>query len=485
MTKFPNNFLWGGATAANQLEGGWQENNRGPSIADALPGGKKRMQVINQPNFDWTIDEKKYNYPNHFGIDHYHRYKEDITLFAEMGFKVYRFSVAWSRIFPQGDETQPNEAGLKFYDNLIDECLKNNIEPLITLSHYEMPLNLAKKYGGWKNKQLINFFEHFVRIVVTRFGSKVRYFLTFNEINSAAHFPALSQGLVPENGATNKKNIFQAWHNQFVASSKAVQIAHNFNSQIKVGCMILYATSYAYNSNPINQLSNLHNNQNFNFFCADVQIRGEYPSYSHRYLKENGVSENDLDRTTDELALLKEYPVDFISFSYYMSSVIDATAATNETVAGNLLGGVKNPFLKASDWGWQIDPTGLQISLNELYDRYHKPLFIVENGLGAKDKVETNGKIYDDYRINYLKYHIQAISAAIEDGVEVMGYTPWGCIDLVSASTGEMSKRYGFIYVDLDDNGHGTAKRLRKKSFAWYKKVIETNGADLDNTINY
>ena len=478
---FPSNFLWGGATAANQLEGAWQADGRGPSIADALPGGKDRFSIVSQPDFDWTIEPDRYTYPNHMGIDHYHHFAEDIALFAEMGFKVYRFSVAWSRIFPQGDEETPNETGLAFYDRIINECLKYNIQPLITISHYELPLDLAKKYGGWKNKKLIGFFERFARTVINRYGDRVKYFLTFNEINSAAHFPVMSQGMVPKTGANDKKNIFQAWHNQFVGSAKAVQIAHDFDPTIQVGCMIIYATSYAYNMNPVNQLANLQSNQDFNFFCADVQVRGKYPGYTKRYLAEYGLTEDDLDRTPEELATIATGPVDFISFSYYMSSAVDVTGLTTETTNGNLMGGVKNPFLESSDWGWQIDPVGLRIALNELYDRYEKPLFVVENGLGAKDTVESDGRIHDSYRIKYLKAHVEAISDALDDGVPVMGYTPWGCIDLVSASTGEMSKRYGFIYVDLDDKGHGTMTRSRKESFAWYKRVIRTNGARLDS----
>jgi len=479
---FPKDFLWGGATAANQLEGGYKDGGRGLSIADALPGGKKRFEITQADDFDWTIDTDKYKYPNHLGIDHFHHYKEDIALFAEMGFKVYRFSISWSRIFPRGDEKEPNENGLKFYDNLIDECLKYNIKPVITLSHYEMPLVLAKEYGGWKNRKLIEFFERFVKVVISRFGHKVHYFLTFNEINSASQHPIMGQGLVPSNGGNDKKNVFQAWHNQFVASSKAVKIAHDFNPDIEVGCMILYATSYAYNSDPRNQLANLQNNQDFNYFCGDVQVRGQYPAYTDRLFGKYGFSKSDLDITSDDLSSLKKYPVDFISISYYMSTAVEVTGITDETVAGNLMGGVKNPFLKVSDWDWQIDPTGLRIALDELYDRYQKPIFVVENGLGAKDKIEANGKIYDEYRIDYLRSHIEAIGEAISDGAKVIGYTPWGCIDLVSASTGEMSKRYGMIYVDLDDDGKGTLRRSKKESFYWYKQVIGTNGRYLSSS---
>lgn len=482
---FPKDFLWGGATAANQLEGGYLEGGRGPSIDDALPGGKQRMAVVSSPDFDWTIDTQKYVYPNHKGIDFYHHYKEDIALFAEMGFKVYRFSISWSRIFPQGDETEPNEEGLRFYDHVIDECLRHQIQPLITLHHYEMPLYLAKHYGGWKNKKLIEFFRRFTETIIGRYGDRVKLFLTFNEINSAAHLPVLSQGLTHLTGADDLKNLFQAWHNQFVASAQAVKIAHEFDPAIKVGNMIIYSTSYAYNANPVNQMANLAYNQDFNFYCADVQVRGEYPAYTNRYMASKGVQWSDLSITDEELALIKQYHVDFISFSYYMSTTTEVTEKNHEQAQGNLLGGTKNPYLESSEWGWQIDPTGLRIALNELYGRYRVPLFIVENGLGAKDQVETDGRIFDDYRINYLKSHIQAIGEAIQDGVPVMGYTPWGCIDLVSASTGEMSKRYGFIYVDQDDQGHGTMARSKKKSFNWYQRVIVTNGAELDNDVAY
>ena len=478
-TVFPENFLWGGATAANQLEGAYLADGKGLSVADAMPGGKIRFEVLGSPEFDWTIDEEKYVYPNHKGISYYEHFKEDIALFAEMGFKCYRFSIAWSRIFPQGDELEPNEAGLKFYDQVIDECLKYGIEPVITISHYEMPLNLAKKYGGWKNRELITFYERYAKVVLTRFHSKVKYWMTFNEINSALHFPALSQGMVLSNGAGDFKNIAQAWHNQFVASSLAVKIGHELDPDLKIGCMIIYATTYSLDANPVNQAATMEQNQIFNYYCADVQVRGEYPGYTNRFLNSRGVKFEDLDITKEDLDLLKAYPVDYIGFSYYMSSAVTVTGDESDTVAGNLLGGVRNPFLKASEWGWQIDPVGLRIALNELYNRYQKPVFVVENGLGAVDEITAEGQIIDDYRIDYLRAHIEQMAKAIEDGVDLMGYTPWGCIDLVSASTGEMSKRYGFIYVDLDDKIEGSGKRMKKKSFDWYKQVIATNGADL------
>ena len=478
-TVFPENFLWGGATAANQLEGAYLADGKGLSVADAMPGGKIRFEVLGSPEFDWTIDEEKYVYPNHKGISYYEHFKEDIALFAEMGFKCYRFSIAWSRIFPQGDELEPNEAGLKFYDQVIDECLKYGIEPVITISHYEMPLNLAKKYGGWKNRELITFYERYAKVVLTRFHRKVKYWMTFNEINSALHFPALSQGMVLSNGAGDFKNIAQAWHNQFVASSLAVKIGHELDPDLKIGCMIIYATTYSLDANPVNQAATMEQNQIFNYYCADVQVRGEYPGYTNRFLNSRGVKFEDLDIIKEDLDLLKAYPVDYVGFSYYMSSAVTVTGDESDTVDGNLLGGVRNPFLKASEWGWQIDPVGLRIALNELYNRYQKPVFVVENGLGAVDEINADGQIIDDYRIDYLRAHIEQMAKAIEDGVDLMGYTPWGCIDLVSASTGEMSKRYGFIYVDLDDKIEGSGKRMKKKSFDWYKQVIASNGADL------
>lgn len=477
--NFPKDFLWGGATAANQLEGAYQEDGKGLSITDVMPGGKDRLKVMNKPDFDFKIHDDQYFYPNHIGIDHYHHYKEDLALFAEMGFKCYRFSIAWSRVFPNGDESQPNEAGLKFYDDLIDECLKYKIEPVITISHYEMPLNLVTTYGGWKNKKLVDFYETFAQTVLNRYYKKVKYWMTFNEINSAAHFPVMSQGLVAANGANDKKNVFQAWHNQFVASSKAVKIGHELDPNLQIGCMILYATTYSYDSNPANQIATLKTNQENNLFCSDVQVRGHYPSYTKSLLAKYDLKVSDFDYTQDELDLIAKYPVDYIGFSYYMSTVEEVTKKDLAGASGNLIGGVSNPFLKSSDWGWQIDPTGLRIALNQLYDRYEKPLFIVENGLGAIDKPDENHYVADDYRIDYLRQHIEAIGDALDDGVDVMGYTPWGCIDLVSASTGEMSKRYGFIYVDEDNKGEGSFNRYKKQSFDWYKKVIETNGSDL------
>lgn len=474
---FKKDFLWGGATAANQLEGAWDLDGKGVSIADTFPGGKDRIKKISSPDFDFEIQDDCY-YPNHYGIDHYHRYQEDIAMFAEMGFNVYRFSIAWTRIFPLGIEEEPNEKGLIFYDKIIKECLQHGIQPLITLSHYEMPRYLVKELGGWQNREMITYYQKFVEAVMERYHDQVKYWLTFNEINIGTHFPLMTQGMSVKNGAKDKKNVYRALHHQFVASSLTSKIAKSYRSDAQIGCMLLYMTAYAKNEDPRNQLAKQRFMQEFNYFAADVHARGKYPYYTESLLARNGVSWDDLKVSQEDINILEAYPVDFISISYYMSQVINVTGKLDKTQANMMLAG-KNPYLETSDWGWQIDPDGLRIALNDLYHRYQLPIFIVENGLGAHDTLTKDGKIHDDYRIDYLRKHIKAMKDAVSDGVDLMGYTPWGCIDLVSASTGEMSKRYGFIYVDLDDNGHGSLKRYRKDSFYWYQEVIATNGENI------
>ncbi|AMQ19920.1 glycoside hydrolase family 1 protein [Geobacillus sp. JS12] len=474
--KFPEGFLWGGATAANQIEGGFGEGNKGVSIADVLPGGKMRQQLLREKGLQFAIDKEKYTYPNHEAIDFYHRYKEDIALFAEMGFKAFRLSIAWTRIFPNGTELEPNEEGLAFYDRVFDELHKYGIEPVVTISHYEMPLHLAKEYGGWRSRELVTLFERYAKVIFQRYKDKVKYWLTFNEINGALHFPLMSMGFVPESEETKYQELFQAFHHQFVASSLAVKACREIIPDAKIGCMILAAPVYPYDCNPENVMHALEEERLLNFFCADVQVRGEYPSFMKRVFDERGVK---LDIRDGDLELIKKHTVDYIGLSYYMSVTQKKDKMDDELIPGSVFDGVKNPFLKASDWGWEIDPIGLRIILNRLYDRYRVPLFIVENGLGAHDKVEEDGSIHDDYRIDYLRRHIEAAREAIADGVELIGYLVWGCIDLVSASTGEFSKRYGLIYVDKHDDGSGTLERRKKKSFDWYQNVIATNGEQL------
>lgn len=464
--QFPEGFLWGGAVAANQIEGAYQEGGKGLSTADVSPNG------IMYPPVESSEKINLY----HNAIDFYHRYKEDIALFAEMGFKCFRTSIAWTRIFPNGDELEPNEEGLKFYDNVFDELIKHNIEPVVTISHYEMPLGLVKNYGGWKNRKVIEFYERFAKTVLDRYKNKVKYWMTFNEINVVLHAPFTGGGLVFEEGENKKNTMYQAAHHQFVASALAVKACHEINPDAKIGCMIAAMTTYPLTPNPEDVFAALEQDRKTLLF-SDVQARGYYPSYFKRYFIENDIT---FEMAEGDEELLKEHTVDYIGFSYYMSFIATTDPKELESVtAGNLVLGVRNPYLKASDWGWQIDPKGLRITLNTLYDRYQKPLFIVENGFGAVDVVEEDGSIQDDYRIDYLRAHIAEMREAIADGVDLIGYTTWGPIDLVSASTAEMKKRYGFIYVDRDNEGNGTLNRSKKKSFDWYKNVIATNGAEL------
>ena len=473
--SFPDNFLWGGAIAANQAEGGWNEGGKGLSIMDF----KKPGRVDKEREATDVIEDGVY-YPNHTAIDFYHRYKEDIKLFAEMGFKVFRLSIAWSRIFPNGDEQEPNMEGLQFYDNVFDECKKYGIEPLVTISHFEMPYHLAKKYNGFASRQTVDFYVRFATTIFNRYKEKVKYWLTFNEINFGT-LPMGNRnllGILDEKD--NEQRRYQALHHMFIASAKAVLIGHQINPAAKIGCMLAYLTMYPYTCKPEDVLSCREFTQKMNWFCGDVQVKGYYPYYIKQYFKNRNI--NIHFEEGDEI-ILKDGTVDFYTFSYYMTSCIANDVAKEKRAGGNLFGGVKNPHLETSDWGWQIDPVGLRYTLNEVFDRYQIPVMIVENGLGAHDKVEKDGSIHDTYRIEYLRKHILEIEKAIQDGVDVIGYTPWGCIDLVSAGTGEMSKRYGFIYVDRDDEGNGTLDRSKKDSFYWYKKVIATNGKDLDNNI--
>ncbi|MTK06985.1 MAG: glycoside hydrolase family 1 protein [Hungatella sp.] len=479
MSVFSDNFLWGGAVAANQCEGAWDVDGKGISASDVCTGGSHtRSKRITR-----TLEPDTF-YPSHEAIDFYHHYKEDIALFAEMGFKVFRFSIAWTRIFPTGMEETPNEEGLAFYDRVIDECRSHNIEPLITISHYEMPFALTEKYNGWSSRECIDLFVRYAKTLFKRYKGKVKYWLTFNEIN-AGTMPMggfLSLGILNEgttdftNQVDNPQLRFQGLHHQFVASALAVKAGHEIDPDCKIGCMICHITTYPMTCNPDDILEAQKRNQILNQFCGDVQVRGEYPKFMNRYFKENGL---EIKMEPGDLEIIKEGCVDYYTFSYYMSNCASADPDLEKT-SGNLMGGAKNPYLEASDWGWQIDPKGLRYTLNELYGRYEIPLMVVENGLGAYDKKEEDGSIQDDYRISYLKKHIEQMREAVADGVDLMGYTPWGCIDLVSASTGEMAKRYGFIYVEKYDDGTGDLSRKKKKSFDWYKNVIETNGEVLD-----
>lgn len=464
---FPANFLWGGAVAANQCEGAYDEDGKGWSTQDLAPKG-----IVGAITAEPTADNLKLK-----GIDFYYRYREDIAMFAEMGFSVFRFSIAWSRIFPNGDEETPNEAGLAFYDQLIDECRRHGMEPLVTLSHYETPYHLAKTYDGWCSRKMIGFFKRYVNTVMERYKGKVHYWLTFNEINSILHNPYLSGGILTPKEQLSKSDLYQAIHHELVASALVTKMAHEIDPDNKVGCMVIGIPSYPLTPNPDDMIANMEQDRH-NLYFTDVQARGAYPKYLNRYFKENGIQ---IQMEEGDEEILKN-SVDFISFSYYMSTCGCADPNAHPQAAGNIIPGVANPYLRSSQWGWQIDPKGLRVLLNQFYDRYQKPLFIVENGLGARDElIEKDGvlTVEDDYRIEYMREHLLQVQEAIEDGVEVLGYTSWGCIDLVSASTAQMSKRYGFIYVDRNDDGSGTMARYRKKSFYWYRDVIASNGASL------
>ncbi|WP_426347793.1 glycoside hydrolase family 1 protein [Cronobacter universalis] len=462
MKTFPDGFLWGGAVAANQVEGAYLTDGKGLSTSDVQPEGILGP-VVERAAGDSGIKD--------VAIDFYHRYPEDIALFAEMGFSCLRVSIGWTRIFPNGDEHEPNEAGLAFYDKLFDELAAHNITPLVTLSHYEMPWGLVTQYGGWGNRETIGFFERYARTVFTRYRNKVKLWLTFNEINMSLHAPMTGVGLPEE---STQAQIYQAIHHQLVASALAVKACHEIIPDAKIGNMLLGGLMYPLTCKPDDVFAALQENRTWQFF-GDIQCRGAYPGYMLRYFRDNDIS---LDITDEDRAALRS-TVDFISFSYYMTGCVTTDEALNQQARGNILNMVPNPHLQSSEWGWQIDPVGLRTLLNVLWDRYQKPLFIVENGLGAKDRVEADGAINDDYRINYLNDHLVQVREAIEDGVDVMGYTSWGPIDLVSASKAELSKRYGFICVDRHDDGSGTLARSRKKSFYWYKDVIASNGGSL------
>ena len=466
-STFPDGFFWGGATAANQIEGAFDEGGKGLSIQDVLPQG-----IVGPRTPGPTPANLKL-----VGIDFYHRYADDIALLAEMGFTMFRFSIAWSRIFPNGDDEAPNEEGLAFYDAVLDELARHGIEPLVTISHYETPLALAEKYNGWVSRELIGFYERYVRVLFDRYGSRVKYWLTFNEINSVLHEPFMNGAITSPREELSPTELYQAVHHELVASALATRIAHETAPGAQVGCMILAIPIYPLTPDPADVVAAMEADHR-NLFFGDVHARGAYPGYMLRHFREQGI---DL-HVTDEDRELLGHTVDFVSFSYYLSVCETATAPRTTGIEGNVFGGVANPTLPASAWGWQVDPVGLRIVANQYWDRWQKPLFVVENGLGARDElVEVDGvpTVLDDYRIDYLNDHLVQLGEAIADGVDVRGYLSWGCIDLVSNSTAQMSKRYGLVHVDRDDDGSGTLARHRKKSFGWYSEVIRTNGASL------
>ncbi|MCY7718074.1 MULTISPECIES: glycoside hydrolase family 1 protein [Bacillus] len=480
---FSDDFLWGGATAANQIEGAYLEGGKGLSTSDfAAYKDPYEKGKVNNFTFDVSSAEltrykeqpDEFDFPKRRGIDFYHRYEEDIALFAEMGFKVFRLSISWARIFPTGLEDKPNEEGLAFYDNVFDECAKYGIEPLVTMSHYEMPITLTEKYNGWMSRELVPLFEKYARAILERYKNKVKYWITFNEMNMNLNSLYTGAGILEDLVDHKLQAAYQASHHQFIASALTVKAAKEIIPNVQIGCMINQIEAYAKTTKPEDQLQAVKSNQ-LNMFYPDVQARGEYPTYMVKYFADNDIK---LDIEEQDEQILKEGIVDFVAISYYMSHVAEAREDAAE-LAGTFDSPIKNEHLELSQWDWPIDPMGLRISLIKLYDRYQKPLFVCENGLGARDTLTPDKEIHDDYRIDYLKQHIEQMKEAVKEGVDLMGYTPWGCIDLISCGTSQMSKRYGLIYVDQDDRGNGTLNRYKKDSFYWYKKVIETNGEDL------
>ncbi|MEK6472259.1 6-phospho-beta-glucosidase BglA [Bacillus safensis] len=479
MMTLPKDFLWGGALAAHQFEGGWNEAGKGPSVVDVMTAGAHGVpRQITE-----TIEEGTF-YPNHEAIDFYHRYKEDIAMFAEMGLKCLRTSIGWSRIFPKGDEAEPNEAGLQFYDDVFDELLKHGIEPVITLSHFEMPLHLAREYGGFRSRKVAEYFAKFAEVCFNRYKDKVTYWMTFNEINNKMDvnnplFLWTNSGVSVKEGENAKEVMYQAGHHELLASAWAVAKGKEINPDFQIGAMVSHVPIYPYSSNPEDvMLAEEYMRQRY--FFPDVQVRGYYPSYALKEFEREGYQ---IPFEEGDEESLRKGKVDYLGFSYYMSTTVKSDTVSDhngDIVNGALPHGVDNPYIKSSDWGWSIDPTGLRYTLNRFYDRYQIPLFIVENGFGAIDQVEEDGSIHDPERIQYLASHIEALKKAIEyDGVDLIGYTPWGIIDIVSFTTGEMKKRYGMIYVDRENEGNGSMKRLKKDSFTWYQNVIATNGEEV------
>lgn len=465
---FPKDFLWGGAIAANQAEGAYREGGKGLSVADVLPVGKDRFK-----NVVLELQEDTF-YPSHKSIDFYHTYKDDLRELSDLGMKCFRTSIAWSRIFPNGDETEPNEEGLQFYDQLFDEMLKYHMEPVVTISHFETPLHLIKTYGGWKNRKLIEFYTRYCKVIFDRYKNKVKYWMTFNEINHAHTLPLIAAGIEIKEDASKLNDIYQASHNMLVASAKANIIGHAIDTQFKIGCMLSLSPIYPATCKPEDVFASYELRRR-SLFYSDIQLRGEYPAYFKRIAEENHIA---IDIEPEDEETLKRGVCDYLGFSYYRSSLHEAGMKILGNTGGLL--GKKNPYLKESKWGWPIDPLGLRYVCNELTDRYRKPLFIVENGLGTSDELAEDGKIHDDERMEYLKEHVGMMKEAIKDGADIIGYTWWGPMDIVSAGTGEMKKRYGFVYVDRNNDGSGTLKRMRKESYKYYKQIIASNGENID-----
>ncbi|WP_102337879.1 glycoside hydrolase family 1 protein [Collinsella provencensis] len=486
-TGFPDDFLWGGAIACSQADGAWNEDGKGKSTQDCrwLDGSWTHDQIeekhqnnpFSKAEFEAALlDDGTEYYPLRRGNDFYHHWREDLDLFAQMGLKLFRTSICWSRIFPNGDDAEPNPAGIAWYRELFAACHECGIKTFVTMLHYDIPVNLVTKYGGWKNRKTIEFFTRYVETIVEELGDLVDFWLPFNEFNAGRFAPWDGVCLIAdEEGDNLDQQIFQCLHHQFVANARAIQIVHEKCPETPVGGMIARFCTYPATCRPEDNMQALHDDQYANWFYTDVMARGAYPAYMDRYFDKLGI-EIQMEEGDEEL--IAANTVDFLSFSYYFSQVATADQGWEKT-AGNLVMANKNPYLESTEWGWQIDPLGLRVTLNQMYDRYGLPLYIAENGLGTADVLEADGSVHDPYRIDYLRKHIDCMREAVIDGVDVRGYMIWGFLDLVSCGPLTMSKRYGVIYVDLDNSGKGSAKRYCKDSYYWYRSCIASNGADL------
>ena len=481
--RLNKDFLWGGALAGCQVEGAYDLDGKTLTIPEVMPFREaddrkvtRQMKITKEMIETAKSDTDTVKYPKRRGIDFYHTYPEDLALMAEMGFKVFRYSIAWSRIFPNGDDQEPNRKALDFYDGLIDTCRSLGMEPLITISHFDMPVVLIEKYGGWFNRKLIDLYTKYCRVLFEHFKGRVRYWVTFNEMNMSVKAGAKTLGIVDEGQPDYEAMLFQGLHHQFVAAAQATCLAHETDPDNRIGSMVAYFTTYPHTCKPEDALAMQKDDQMKNLFYLDVLNRGAYPYYSNSYFEHRGI---ELEIQPGDMAMIRKNPADFIGISYYNSMISAGDTSQLELTSGNVHSVYKNSFLSENDWGWQIDPVGLRYTLNHVYDRYVKPVFILENSSGFFDTLNEDGTIHDPYRVEFLRLHIRQMKLAAEDGVEIIGYTMWGPIDMISSSTSEMSKRYGFIYVDQDDYGNGTRRRIKKDSFYWYKKVIETNGEEL------
>ena len=461
---FPENFLWGASTSAYQVEGASLEDGKGPSCQDVkeIPVGTSDLTVC---------------------ADQYHRYKEDIALMAEMGFKTYRFSVSWSRILPEGTGAI-NPKGIAYYNHIIDECLKYGIEPLVTMFHFDMPASLDRR-GSWSNRESVDWFVNFAKILFENYGDRVKYWLTINEQNMLTLFgPTIGTLTIPKGTENLLKETYQQNHHMLVAQAKVMALCHEMIPNAKIGPAPNISIVYPATCKPKDVLAAQNFNALRNWLYLDMAVYGRYNDLSWAYLKEHDALPKFSEG--DEQILKSGHP-DFIGFNYYNSTtcqwsdsfeqIKDSSAPLD--IAG-MFEGAKNPYLPVTEFNWEIDPDGFRATIREIYSRYHLPMIITENGLGAYDKLTEDGKIHDPYRIDFLRKHIEQMRLAIADGCDMMGYCPWSAIDLISTHEG-IVKRYGFIYVDRDEFDLKTLKRYRKDSFYWYKKVIASNGENLSD----